>query len=324
MLKYPALLWLFVIYVPLIVWYVMKYRRANPSLSVSTTAAFDKMGSSWKVTAMHVCFALKLIAIGAVIIALCRPQTYDNFRNSRIEGTDIALALDISGSMSARDINPSRITAAKDVASKFINSRDQDNMALVVFAGESLSLMPLTNDRAALTNAIRNVSMGMLNDGTAIGDGITSAVNRLLSGQAKSKSIILITDGTNNAGDVAPSTAAEIARQNGIKIYTIGVGTDGTMSIPDPYGYSTTTIETKIDEDALRKIANTTGGKYFRATDRSALQGVFDEIDKLEKTRLDVERYSQADENFMPWVALAVLAFLLELVLRYAVLCRIP
>lgn len=324
MLKYPALLWLFIIYLPLIVWYVMKYRRANPSLSVSTTAAFDKMGSSWKVTAMHVCFALKLITIGAVIVALCRPQTYDNFRNSRIEGTDIALALDISGSMSARDINPSRITAAKDVASKFINSRDQDNMALVVFAGESLSLMPLTNDRAALTNAIRNVSMGMLNDGTAIGDGITSAVNRLLSGQAKSKSIILITDGTNNAGDVAPSTAAEIARQNGIKIYTIGVGTDGTMSIPDPYGYSTTTIETKIDEDALRKIANTTGGKYFRATDRSALQGVFDEIDKLEKTRLDVERYSQADENFMPWVALAVLAFLLELVLRYAVLRRIP
>lgn len=324
MLKYPAFLWLFLIYIPLIIWYVMKHRNANPALSISSTSAFDGMPTTWKVAAMHLGFVLRLIVIGAIIIALCRPQTYDNFRNSRIEGTDIALALDISGSMSAKDITPSRLTAAKDVAGKFINNRSDDNMALVVFAGESLSLMPLTNDRAALTNAVKMIDMGVLNDGTAIGDGITSAVNRLLSGQAKSKSIILLTDGTNNAGDVAPSTAAEIARQNGIKIYTIGVGTNGTINIPDPYGYSTTTIETKIDEDALRSIAKTTGGKFFRATDKKMLQDVFDEIDKLEKTELDVERYTQTDENFMPWVMLAVIAFILELLLRYVVLRRIP
>lgn len=324
MLKYPAFLWLFLIYIPLIIWYVMKHRNANPALSISSTSAFDGMPTTWKVAAMHLGLVLRLIVIGAIIIALCRPQTYDNFRNSRIEGTDIALALDISGSMSAKDITPSRLTAAKDVAGKFINNRSDDNMALVVFAGESLSLMPLTNDRAALTNAVKMIDMGVLNDGTAIGDGITSAVNRLLSGQAKSKSIILLTDGTNNAGDVAPSTAAEIARQNGIKIYTIGVGTNGTINIPDPYGYSTTTIETKIDEDALRSIAKTTGGKFFRATDKKMLQDVFDEIDKLEKTELDVERYTQTDENFMPWVMLAVIAFILELLLRYVVLRRIP
>lgn len=324
MLKHPALLWLFLIYIPLIVWYVMKFRNASPAVSISSTQAFSKMKTSWKVGAMHLEFALTLVCIGAIIVALCRPLTYDNFRNSRIEGTDIALALDISGSMSANDIRPNRISAAKDVARKFINSRENDNMALVVFAGESLSLIPLTNERGALVNYLSSIELGALNDGTAIGDGLTSAINRLLSGEAKSKSIILLTDGTNNAGDVAPLTAAEIARQNGIKVYAIGVGTDGQMTIPDPYGYSSTVIETKIDEQALRAIAAKTGGKYFRATDRHMLEDVFNEIDKLEKSYLNVERYSQADENFMPWIILALAALALQMLLRYVVLKRIP
>lgn len=324
MLKNPQLLWLFLIYIPLIVWYVMKHRNASPSLSISSTAAFDKLGTTWKVFMMHAEFALRLIAIGAVIVALCRPQTFDNFKNSQIEGTDIALALDISGSMSAGDLRPNRLAAAKDVAIKFVNERSEDNLALVVFAGESLSLTPLTNDRAAVINSIKAIDMGALNDGTAIGDGLTSAINRLLSGEAKSKSIILLTDGTNNTGDVAPATAAEIARQNGIKVYTIGVGTDGSISVPDPYGYSSTTIETKIDEAALKNIAKITGGKYFRATDKRMLEDVFAEIDKLEKSKLDVERYTTADEDFMPWVLLAIVAFVLELMLRYVVLRRIP
>lgn len=324
MLKNPQLLWLFLIYIPLIVWYVMKHRNASPSLSISSTAAFDKLGTTWKVFMMHAEFALRLIAIGAVIVALCRPQTFDNFKNSQIEGTDIALALDISGSMSAGDLRPNRLAAAKDVAIKFVNERSDDNLALVVFAGESLSLTPLTNDRAAVINSIKAIDMGALNDGTAIGDGLTSAINRLLSGEAKSKSIILLTDGTNNTGDVAPATAAEIARQNGIKVYTIGVGTDGSISVPDPYGYSSTTIETKIDEAALKNIAKITGGKYFRATDKRMLEDVFAEIDKLEKSKLDVERYTTADEDFMPWVLLAIVAFVLELMLRYVVLRRIP
>lgn len=324
MLKNPGLLWLFLIYIPLIAWYVCKHRNSNPSLGVSTVKPLEKVGLSWKVVAMHACFALQLVAIGGLIVALCRPQTHDHLRTSRIEGTDIVIALDISGSMTARDFEPSRFAAAKDVATKFVNLRSNDNMGLVVFAGESLSLMPLTNDRAALMNAIRQVEMGELNDGTAIGDGLTSAINRIASGKAKSKSIILLTDGTNNAGDVPPSTAAQIAKQKGIKVYTIGVGTNGSIQITDPYGFSTTTMETKIDEQSLKKIASMTGGKYFRATDEKMLQQVFEEIDNLEKTVLDVDRFTLTDENFMPWLLVALGALCAMLLLRYTVLRRIP
>ena len=183
MLKYPAFLLLFLLYIPLIAWYVWKHRNANPSLGISTVTPVANMPVSWKTIAMHVAFALQLVAIGGLIVALARPQTHDHLRTSRIEGTDIILALDISGSMTARDFEPSRFAAAKDVASKFVNQRKDDNMGLVVFAGESLSLMPLTNDRAALMNAISQVEMGELNDGTAIGDGLTSAINRIASGK---------------------------------------------------------------------------------------------------------------------------------------------
>ncbi len=324
MLKHPALLWLFLIYVPLIAWYVWKHRNANPSLGISTVSPVAKLPVSWKTIAMHVAFGLQLVAIGGLIVALCRPQTHDHLRTSRIEGTDIVLALDISGSMISRDFEPSRFAAAKDVASKFVNQRANDNMGLVVFAGESLSLMPLTNDRAALINAIKQIEMGELNDGTAIGDGLVSAINRITSGKAKSKSIILLTDGTNNAGDVPPSTAAQIAKQKGIKIYTIGVGTNGTIQITDPYGFSTTTLETKIDEQSLKEIAEATKGKYFRATDEKMLSRVFDEIDSLEKTVLDVDKFTLTDENFMPWVMLSLCAFCAYLLLRYTVLRRIP
>lgn len=324
MLKYPAFLWLFLLYIPLVAWYIWKHRNASPSLGISTVSPVANLPVSWKTVAMHLAFALQLLAIGALIVALARPQTHDHLRTSRIEGTDIVIALDISGSMTARDFEPTRFAAAKEVASKFVNQRTDDNMGLVVFAGESLSLMPLTNDRAALMNAIRQVEMGELNDGTAIGDGLTSAINRIASGKAKSKSIILLTDGTNNAGDVPPSTAAQIAKQKGIKVYTIGVGTNGSIQITDPYGFSTTTLETKIDEQSLKEIASVTGGKYFRATDEKMLRNVFDEIDSLEKTVLDVDRFTLTDENFMPWVLLALCSFCAYLLLRYTVLRRIP
>ena len=302
----------------------MKWRGANPSVGMSTTSAFKGKQASFKVALMHFCFALQLVAIGGLIVALCRPQTHDSLRTSNVEGTDIVLALDISSSMLATDLQPNRFDAAKSVAQKFVGQRTNDNIGLVVFSGESLSLMPLTNDKSALVNAIAEVKAGMLNDGTAIGDGITSAINRLVSGQAKSKSIILLTDGTNNAGDVAPSTAANIARQKGIKIYTIGVGTNGSVTITDPYGFSSTTMETKIDEAALKNIAKTTGGKYFRATDSRMLREVFDEIDSLEKTRLNVNKYTQTEENFMPWIMLSLCALALVMLLRYTVLRRIP
>lgn len=297
----PYLLFLFLIYIPLIAWYVWKWKNSNPSMGISSIKAFAGIRQSWKVMLIHLCFALQLVAIGALIIALCRPQSYDSQRTSRVEGTDIVIALDISTSMLATDLQPTRFDAAKDVASKFVNQRTDDNIGLVVFSGESLSLMPLTDDKAALVNAIGNVKMGMLNDGTAIGDGLSSAINRLTSGKAKSKSIILLTDGTNNAGDVAPSTAAQIAKKKGIKIYTIGVGTNGTINITDPYGFSTTTMETKIDEAALKSMASATNGKYFRATDSKMLRNIFNEIDSLEKTTLDVNRYTRTEENFMPY-----------------------
>ena len=323
-LKYPWLLLLFLVWIPLIWWYVRRYRNASPSLGLSSLTAVSSLPTSWKVWVHHFCFVLELFAIGAVIVALCLPQSHDSFRTSSVEGTDIVIALDISGSMSADDFKPSRFAAAKDVAQKFVNKRENDNMGLVVFSGESLSLMPLTNDRAALLAAIQNVKMGDLQDGTAIGDGLASAVNRVAQGKAKSKSIVLLTDGTNNAGDVPPSTAAAIAKQKGIRVYTIGVGTNGTIAIQDPYGFSTTTMETKIDEESLKAIAQTTDGKFFRATDEGMLRKVFEEIDELEKSRLDVTRFTRTEENFTPWIVGAMCAFSLMLLLRYTVVRRIP
>jgi len=324
MFKHPALLLLFILYVPLIAWYIWKWRNSSPAMGLSTVNAFKGIPTSWKVILMHFCFALQLVCIGALIIALARPQTHDSHRTAKVEGTDIVLALDISSSMLATDLQPTRFDAAKDVAQKFVNQRTDDNIGLVVFSGESLSLMPLTNDKSSLINAIRGVKTGLLNDGTAIGDGLSSSINRLTSGKAKSKSIILLTDGTNNAGDVAPSTAAQIAKQKGIKIYTIGVGTNGSIQITDPYGFSTTTMETKIDESALKDIAKITNGKYFRATDSRMLRDIFNEIDSLEKTALDVNKYTRTDENFMPWVMMALFALLIQLLIRYVLLRRIP
>lgn len=321
---HPGILWLLLLVIPLAFWYFKKQHNAYPSMGMSTLTPFVKFGNSWKVWILHLCFVLRIIAIAAVIVALARPQSHDTLKNSRVLGTDIVLAMDISGSMSATDFKPTRFAAAKEVATAFVNSRPNDNMGLVVFAGESLSLMPLTNDRAALVNAIANVEMGDLNDGTAIGDGLSSAINRISQGKAKSKSIILLTDGSNNAGDVPPVTAAQIAKQKGIKIYTIGVGTNGKMQIADPYGFSTTTLETKIDEPLLTSMAKMTGGKYFRARDERMLKHVFQEIDSLEKSSIDVNSVTLTQEEFMPWIWLAFAALALSLILRYTIVRRIP
>lgn len=324
MMLHPGLLFLLLLLVPLVAWYVWKWKGGDPSVGVSTIEPFKGKRASFKILLMHVCFALQLVALAGIIVALARPQTHDSLRSQNVEGTDIVLALDISSSMLATDLRPTRLESAKEVATKFVGQRTDDNIGLVVFSGESLSLMPLTSDKAALVNAIKNVESGDLNDGTAIGDGIASAINRLVSGNAKSKSIILLTDGTNNAGDVAPATAAQIAKEKGIKIYTIGAGTNGSIQITDPYGFSTTTMETKIDEAALKNIANITGGKFFRATDSRMLREVFNEIDSLEKTKLNVNTYTQTEDYFMPWLWLSICAYGLFLLLRYTVLRRIP
>ena len=319
----PEFLWLFILYVPLIVWYIKKQRNAAPSLEMSSLQVFKGVRRSYKEVFLHGLFVLRLLSIGLIIICLCRPQTHDSSQRSQIEGTDIVLSIDISGSMLSQDFKPNRFEAAKKVATKFVNARENDNRGVVVFAGESFSLMPLTNDRAALINTINTIDMDMLSDGTAVGDGLVSAINRVSSGKAKSKSIILLTDGTNNAGDVPPQTATKIAKQKGVRVYTIGVGTNGVINVPDPFGFITQ-METKIDENSLTNIAQQTGGKYFRAYDEDMLEQIFEEIDKLEKTKLDVQQYTQTDEDYMKWAWLALILFMIEVVLRYTILRRIP
>lgn len=323
-LKYPYLLLLLLIYIPLL-WVWLRPKNSNyASLGISTLSAFKNKHTAGAAILIPVCRVLTLAAIGCLVVALARPQKTDFISNSHIYGTDIVLALDISESMSNNDILPSRFETAKSTAIDFISHRAQDNMGLVVFAGEALSIMPLTNDLMALQNAVNGVRMGQMANGTAIGDGLVSAINRVLNGQAKSKSIILITDGTNNTGDVAPSTAADIAALKGIKVYTIGVGLDGKSVFVDPYGLSRTTMDTAIDEDALKEIASKTGGKYFRVTDAGTMQKVFNEIDQLEKTSMDVESYQRTEEAFTPWLIAALACYLLVVVLRYTFLNRIP
>lgn len=326
-LAHPGVLWLFLLYVPMIAWYVWKHRSAHAALEVSTVRPFARLKRPVKQYMQHLLFALRLLAIGCLIVVLARPQTRDAWQKSRTEGTDMVLALDISSSMLARDFKPDRLEAAKKIASRFINGRESDNMGLVVFAGEAFTGVPMTTDRAALTNYVTALSREMLEDGTAIGDGLATSINRIKDGKAKSKSIILLTDGSNNTGIVAPLTAAEIAHKMGIKVYTIGVGTNGTAPYPqvNMFGrieYVPTPVV--IDEETLKEIASITGGKYFRATNNKVLSEIFDEIDKLEKTELDVRNFSHTEDNYMPWALAALALFLLEIVLRHTWLRTIP
>lgn len=326
-LMHPGYLWLFLLYVPLIAWYVRKHRVAQPSLRLSSTQAFSSLGFSWKVALRHAMFGVRLLAIGCLIIILCRPQTHDSWSTSETEGTDIVVALDVSTSMLARDFKPDRFTAAKEVAAQFVGERPNDNIGLVIFASEAFTQVPMTNDQTAIINAINDITIGVLEDGTAIGDGIATAINRIKSGKAKSKSIILLTDGSNNTGVVAPITAAQIARKYGIKIYTIGVGTNGNAPYPVAMyngALQYQTMPVVIDEATLRKIASITGGTYFRATGNGVLKRVFKEIDKLEKTRMDVRNFSHTEDAYMPWALLLLLLLTIELAARYTVLRNVP
>jgi Ca-activated chloride channel family protein len=324
---HPGLLWLLLLIIPLTVWHILKDRKSDPTLRIPTTQAFDSMPRSWKEWMRHVLFALEMLALACLVIILARPQSSNSWSKTDIEGTDIVLSLDVSGSMLARDFSPNRLEAAKDVATKFVSNRTSDNIGLVVFAGEAFTQVPMTNDIATLVNHIGELQIGMLEDGTAVGDGLATAINRIKDGKAKSKSIILLTDGSNNTGVVGPLTAAKIAAKYGIKVYAIGVGTMGeapypTLSIGGQITYTRQKVE--IDEKSLQEIARITGGKYFRATSKSVLKDIFSEIDSLEKTRMDVQRHSQMDDNYQPW-ALALL-FLLTLcaIIRYTVLRAIP
>lgn len=324
----PHLFWLFLIYIPLIFWYIYKLRKIDPTLQASTLSAVKGMRTSYRVWLRHALFVLRLLAVGCLIVILCRPQTSNKWETSNVEGTDIVIALDMSTSMLAKDFTPDRFSAAKDVAAEFISGRESDNIGLVVFAGESFTLLPMTNDKTSLLNAVNTLEMGLLEDGTAIGDGLATSINRIVEGKAKSKSIILLTDGSNNTGLIAPLTAADIAKDKGIKVYTIGVGSNGSALSPVGINYygkiEYDYVKVTIDEPTLRSIADKTGGKYYRATDKNTLQAVFKEIDALEKTKLDISRYHNTEDDYALWAWL-LLAFVgLDILLRLTVMRNIP
>lgn len=324
---HPQYLWLFLIFIPIIAWYVLRKIKSHPTLSVSTTSPYAKLPVSFKEYLIHLLFVLRLGVLACVITIIASPQTYDSWRTSSTHGTDIILAMDISSSMLARDFKPDRLEAAKNVAAKFVSGREADNIGIVVFAGESFTAVPMTTDRSLLVNYINDISMNMLEDGTAIGDGLATSINRIKDGKAKSKSIILLTDGSNNTGNVAPSTAAEIAKKFGIKVYTIGVGKNGEAPFPQQNIFGRieyVNMPVVIDEETLKNIASITGGKYFRATNNNVLAEVFEEIDKLEKTQMDVKHFSHAEDNYMMWAVLAIALLLLEVLLRNTVLRTIP
>lgn len=324
----PQLFWLFLIYIPLIFWYIYKLRKIDPSMQASTLSAVKGMRTSYRVWLRHGLFVLRLLAVGCLIVILCRPQTSNKWESSSVEGTDIVIALDMSTSMLAKDFDPNRFEAAKDVATEFIGGRESDNIGLVVFAGESFTLLPMTNDKTSLLNAVNTLEMGLLEDGTAIGDGLATSINRIVEGKAKSKSIILLTDGSNNTGLIAPLTAADIAKDKGIKVYTIGVGSNGSALSPVGINYygkiEYDYVKVTIDEPTLRSIADKTGGKYYRATDKNTLHAIFKEIDSLEKTKLDISRYHNTEDDYSLWAWL-LLAFVgLDILLRLTVMRNIP
>ena len=322
----PTYLYLLLLLVPIIGWYIWKIRHADASFQISSNQGFDAVPVSYKVYLRHLPFVLRMLAVAVLILVLARPQSTDNWENSSTEGIDIVLAMDISSSMLAEDLKPNRLEASKDVAASFINGRPTDNIGLVVFSGESFTQCPLTTDHTVLLNLFKDIQSGMIEDGTAIGLGLANSVSRIKDSQAKSKVIILLTDGSNNMGEIAPVTAAEIAKTFGIRVYTIGVGTEGEAPYPfkTAFGVQYQNIPVQIDEETLRKIATTTGGQYFRATNTKSLGGIYAEIDEMEKTKISVQEFSKKQEEYKYFALLAFLILLFEIILRNTLLRNIP
>ncbi|MBP6978778.1 MAG: VWA domain-containing protein [Lentimicrobiaceae bacterium] len=322
----PGFLYLLIIIPLLVAWYWFRNRKYHADIRVPSMESLQKSGRSPKEYLYHGLVGLRLLAAGLLIVALARPQTSTRKQDITIEGIDIVLTMDISGSMLAEDFQPNRLEASKKVASEFVGGRPNDRMGLVVFSGETFTQCPLTTDHTVLLNLFKDIKSGMIEDGTAIGDGLATAVNRLKESQAISKVIILLTDGENNMGSLDPLSAGEIAKIFGIRVYTIGVGTIGTAPYPvqTPFGTRYQNMEVRIDEPLLREIAAMTGARYFRATDNQKLTEIYQEIDRLEKSKIDVTEFRKKNEEFLPFALLAGLVLLLEMVLRYTVLRNIP
>lgn len=317
---------LLLLLVPLAIWLYLWREKRPATFTLSTIGAFRGRKVSWRTRLCWLPFALALLAFVSGVVALARPQSSNAYSTESTEGINIVLALDISGSMLAKDLQPNRFEAAKSVAGEFVSSRPYDNIGLVVFAGESYTQCPLTTDHAVLLNMINGVEMGLVNDGTAIGSGLATAVNRLKEIKEGSKVVILLTDGTNNSGTIAPVTAAEIAASFGIRVYTIGVGTMGEALYPiQTYlGVEYVSMPVEIDEASLKQIASATGGQYFRATDNNSLHKIYEEIDQLEKVKLKVESFTQKEELFPPYLWAALILLFAALLLRSTLFRRMP
>ncbi len=324
----PHILWLLLLIVPLAAYYIWRTIWGGATIQISTLDGFVRAPRTLRYWLRHLPFVLRMAALATVIVALARPQDVEQNSHTNTEGIDIMLSIDISGSMLARDFKPDRITAAKEVAASFINDRPGDRIGLVAFAGEAFTQSPLTTDRTTLQTLLARIRSGLLEDsGTAIGNALATAVNRLRESDAKSKVIILLTDGVNNSGAIAPLTAAEIAKQQGIRVYTIGVGTRGTAPYPayDAFGNIVFVNQpVEIDEQTLTTIAEMTGGEYFRATDKEKLKAVYDQINTLEKSKVEVFNSTTYHELFMQWVVAALVLLACEWLLKTLYLKRIP
>ncbi len=324
--EYPALLWLLAVPVLLIAHYLwQELSGRKPHLRVATIIPWKKEGLSVLAVLRHLPFVLRIAAISLIIIAIARPRSSSDVEKVNTEGIDIVLAMDVSTSMLARDFKPDRISAAKDIAVEFIAQRPTDRMGIVVFAGESYTQCPLTTDRATLINLMKEVQTGLIEDGTAIGNGLATAVARMMDSDAPSRVVILLTDGVNNRGAVAPLTAAEIAKSYGIRVYTIGVGANGMAPYPvmTQWGVEVQNMQVEIDEDLLKQIAENTGGRYFRATDNTKLSEIYSEINKMEKARTTVDSFPVYKELFGKYALAALICLLLELAVRL-LLRRMP
>lgn len=318
----PYFLYGLIIIPLLVVWYIFRGRRQSAYVRFADTSFFAKLPKSWRAYCRHILVAIELCALALLLIALARPQSSSTNQKINVEGIDIVMAVDISSSMLAQDLKPDRLEAAKEVGADFIKGRPDDRIGLVIFASETFTQVPLTTDHGMMLNMLKDMKCGMLEDGTAIGDGLASSVSRLKDSEAISKVVILMTDGDNNAGSVDPETAAEMAKLFGIRVYTIGVGTRGKAPYPvqTPFGgIQYQQIEVNINEPLLQQIADVTGGKYFRATSNEKLEQIYAEIDQLERSKIEVNEFKRVHEEFLPFVLWALALLLLDFVLRHTI-----
>lgn len=324
----PKILWFLLLLIPLVAYYIYRTRQGGAAVIVSTIDTVKRAPKTIRYYLRHIPFVLRCVALSLIVVAIARPQSAEHYTNTTTEGIDIVLAVDVSTSMLAKDFTPDRLSVAKEVASEFISDRTGDRIGLVVFAGESFTQSPLTTDQSSLQTMLGRITSGVIEDGTAIGNGLATSINRLRESDAKSKVVILLTDGVNNRGEISPLTAAKIAKDMSIKVYTIGIGRRGTAPYPifDERGREVDVVNMKveIDEKILRDIAEQTGGEYFRATDKQTLEAIYDRINQLEKSKVEVENRTTLHEEFLVFVLCALAALLLEFIIEKIILKRIP